>query len=139
MAELLAAEEINGEEVAKIEYSDGDETEGVAVSMGEDDDSEVYTITIPDMNDSEIQVSANTAENCQYVSVISWSSPYFLREISYGDQDDEDTLYVEAFKTTLLNNKTPQTNQTMTNLEFRQINKIVFVGENGEETTLWEK
>ena len=139
MDELLAAEEINGEEVAKIEYSDGDETEGVAVSMGEDDDSEVYTITIPDMNDSEIQVSANTAENCQYVSVISWSSPYFLREISYGDQYDEDTLYVEAIKTTLLNNKTPQTNQTMTNLEFRQINKIVFVGGNGEETTLWEK
>ena len=139
MAELLAAEEINGEEVARIEYSDGDETEGVAVSMGEDDDSEVYTITIPDMNDSEIQVTANTMEKNQYVSVISWSSKYFLREISYGDRSDENTLYVDAFKTTLLNNKNPEANQTMTNLEFRNINKIIFIGKNGEETILWEK
>lgn len=139
MEDLLTAEEINGEEVTKIEYSDGDETEGVAVSLGENDDSEVYTITIPDMNDSEIQVTANTMEKNQYVSVISWSSKYFLREISYGDRSDENTLYVDAFKTTLLNNKNPEANQTMTNLEFRNINKIIFIGKNGEETILWEK
>ena len=76
-------------------------------------------------------------ENNGYVTVISWSSPYIMQVASWTDDQNTDTLYVNSFKTTMLNNKA--SNYTTKQLEFREINKIVFVDDNGVETVLWSR
>lgn len=71
-----------------------------------------------------------------FVTVITTSSDYFLRNIRWEIKDD--TIYISAFKTTVLNNKAKGYQKTMTSPEFRKINKIVF-DEKGEQTVLWER
>ena len=50
-----------------------------------------------------------------------------------------DTIYIYSFKTTLFNNKAENYQKTMNSLEFKEINKIIFVDDNEKETVLWSK
>lgn len=113
---------------------------GVKISSHENDGSESYTITFPELFDSEITVTQDVMEKNGYVSVISWSSSYFLREIKYDADRNENggVLYVTAFKTTVLNNKAQSYNQKIVNLEMKKISKIVYVEDDGTEKILWE-
>ncbi len=106
------------------------------ISLGENDNSDIYQIYIPELPNSEINVSEDVAKKNEFVTVISTTSDYFLRKITQNIQGD--TLYITAFKTTILNNKAEKYQKTMTSLEFKQINKIVY-SDNGKETVLWEK
>ena len=114
-----------------------DNDNSVRISYGEADKDEAYRITIPSMPEANIALSEEVAQNNGYVTVISWSSPYIMQVASWTEDSDTDTLYVNSFKTTVLNNKA--SNYTSKQLEFREINKIVFVDGNGRETTLWSR
>ena len=109
----------------------------VRISYGEEDAGDNYRITIPSMPEANIALSEHVMENNSYATVISWSSPYIMQVASWTEDSDTDTLYVNSFKTTVLNNKAA--NYTTKQLEFREINKIVFVGDNEEETVLWSR
>ncbi len=75
-----------------------------------------------------------------FLTAVSWFSPYFLREILWSKGSDSgDTLYVKAFKTTLLHNRSDELTQTLKTMELRELNRIVFVDKNGGETVLWSR
>lgn len=114
-----------------------DNDNSVRISYGEADKDEAYRITIPSMPEANIALSEQVMENNGYATVISWSSPYIMQVSSWMEDSDSDTLYVTSFRTTVLNNKA--SNYTTKQLEFREINKIVFVDDNGKETTLWNR
>ena len=100
------------------------------------DDSTYTTITIPGFGSLDVSASVIAQEG--YVSVVTWSSDYFLRVLKYGEGDDPDTLYITDFKTSILGNKAQDYQKSMSNLEFRKIDRIVYVEKNGTETVLWE-
>lgn len=114
-----------------------DNDNSVRISYGEADAGEAYRITIPSMPEANVALSEQVMENNGYAIVISWSSPYIMQVSSWMEDSDSDTLYITSFKTTILNNKA--SNYTTKQLEFREINKIVFVDDNGKETTLWSR
>ena len=114
-----------------------DNDNSVRISYGEADEDEAYRITIPSMPEANIALSEDVMENNGYATVISWSSPYIMQVASWTEDSDTDTLYVNSFKTTVLNNKA--SNYTTKQLEFREINKIVFVDGSGRETVLWSR
>ena len=92
---------------------------------------------IPSFPDAEISVSENVMANNEYVTVITTRSDYFLREIVQTVEGD--TLKITAFKTTIFNNKAKDYQTTMKSLEFHEVNKIVYVENDGTETVLWSK
>lgn len=92
------------------------------------------TIVVPGFGDAEVSI----AEQDGYVSVVTWSSDYFLRVLRYGEGDDPDTLYITDFKTSILGNKAQDYQRSMSNLEFRKIDRIVYVDRSGAESVLWE-
>ena len=100
------------------------------------DDSTYTTITIPGFG--SLDVSASVIGWDGYVSVVTWSSDYFLRVLKYGEGSDPDTLYITNFKTSILGNKAQDYQKSMSNLEFRKIDRIVYMEKNGAETVLWE-
>lgn len=100
------------------------------------DDSTYTTITIPGFG--SLDVSASVIGRDGYVSVVTWSSDYFLRVLKYGEGSDPDTLYITDFKTSILGNKAQDYQKSMSNLEFRKIDRIVYLEKNGAETVLWE-
>ena len=114
-----------------------DNDNSVRISYGGADAGDAYRITIPSMPEANVALSEQVMENSGYATVISWSSPYIMQVSSWMEDSDSDILYITSFKTTILNNKA--SNYTTKQLEFREINKIVFVDDNGKETTLWRK
>ena len=114
-----------------------DNDNSVHISYGEAYAGDSYSITIPSMPEANIALSEDVMENNAYATVISWSSPYIMQVATWTEDVNSDTLYVNSFKTTILNNKA--SNYTTKQLEFREINKIVFVDNNGRETVLWSR
>ena len=120
----------------ELEKSDQDEN-GVKISLGEEDTSDLVALKIPEIG--EVNLSEDVIEKNGFATVISWKSPYFLREIKYdSEKNGKDTLYVTAFKTTVLNNKSEEYNQSVINFEIKEINKIVYLEKDGSEKVLWE-
>ena len=76
-------------------------------------------------------------KNVKYATVVSVSSEYFLKTIKHEIKGD--TIYISAFKTTLLNNKAESYQKTMKSLQLSEINRIVYVGNDGKEMVLWSK
>lgn len=107
-----------------------------SVRASEEDCSAPVVLTIPNFNGT-VSVSEDMA-NSGYVSVINWSSDYFLRVLKYGEGSDPNTLYITDFKTTILGNKAEPYQRSMSNLEFRKFDRIVYLEKNGAETMLWE-
>ena len=96
------------------------------------------TIVVPGFGDAEVSIAENEIAQDGYVSVVTWSSDYFLRVLRYGEGDDPDTLYITDFKTSILGNKAQDYQRSMSNLEFRKIDRIVYVDRSGAESVLWE-
>ena len=112
--------------------------DSVKITAGETDGSEIYRLEIPAMPNADISVTKDIIDHQGFVSVITWNSPYQIREIKYADDNDEKTIYVESFRTTLLNNRMEGNLQSVQNLEFREVDRIVFVG-GGQQVVLWSK
>ena len=101
------------------------------------------TVKIPDLG-SRIKVSENVINEHQYISLVSGSSPYNLSRIRYKGYEriadgEEGAIYVTKIGTTILNNKADEYRQTSMCIEFKKVEKIVYVDENGSQIILWEK
>lgn len=122
-------------------YVDDSEEDVVDISMGETVSGEVFSVAIPELPGQEITITGAVKEQNPNVSVITWSSPYLLRNIEYAQpQDgDEKTLYVSAVKTTFLNNKEEEHSGKRISLEFKEIERIMLVDEDGNQQILWQK
>lgn len=110
-------------------------SESVSISSDEDDNSETFQVKIPELG--TIAMTEETIEKCEYATVISICSEYFLRTVKADVKDN--TYYITAFKTTLLNNGAEDYQKQIYSLELQEINKIVFVDGNGTETVLWSR
>lgn len=123
------------EELAEASEDRAPSAESVTVFSDEDDSSEAITVKIPELG--KVTLTNDTIEKCKYAAVVSVSSEYFIREIKQETKGD--TVYISAFKTTLLNNKADDYQKTVKSLEFKEINRIVFTEDNGKETVLWSR
>ena len=113
------------------------------IRADENDNSKEYMVKIPELG-SRIKVSENVMNEHQYISLVSWSSPYNLSRIEYKGYEriadgEEGAIYVTQIGTTILNNKADEYRQTSMYLEFKKVEKIVYVDENGSQIILWEK
>lgn len=125
-------------ELPKLEANAEDTS--VTITKGTDDEGDIFRILISELPNAEISMSENLLDNTDYITLIEWSSPYHLQEIRWEtDGDGEDTLYVQAYKTTFLNNKAKGEFHTSTSMEMRRISKIVYVNDDGSETLLWQQ
>ena len=110
-------------------------SESVTIFSDENDNSEKFQVKIPELG--TITLTEETIEKCQYATVISVGSEYFLRTIESEVKDN--TIYITAFKTTLLNNKALDYQKQIYSLELQEINRIVYVESDGTETVLWSR
>jgi len=113
------------------------DTDTVTVSSDENDDSDLITVKIPEIGGTAISITVDTAEKYPFISVVTVKSDYFLRDIQKERKDD--TIYITAIKTTLVNNKTTTFQSNICGLEFGEINRIVFVDHDGAERVLWSR
>ena len=111
------------------------DSESVTIFSDEKDVSAPVEVKIPELG--SVTLTEKTIEKCKYVSVISVSSDYFLRTVD--NEIIDDTMYISAFKTSFFNNQSGRFNRQTISLEFREINQIIYIGDNGSETVLWSK
>lgn len=107
----------------------------VTIFSDENDRSERIKVNIPGIG--MVVLTKDTIEKCQYATVISFCSEYFIKAVEIGSGTEDNTMYISAFKTTLLNNKAQDYQQQMHSLDLQEINRIVFVNSDGTETVLW--
>ena len=132
---IVSANVYSFEELIENSASNVPNSESVTIYSDDSDNSQKIEVRIPEIG--EITVTEDTIEKNKYVTVFSVSSEYFIRTIKHEIKGD--TIYISAFKTTLLNNKAESYQKTMTSLQFSEINRIVFVEDDGKETVLWSK
>ena len=101
----------------------------------DNDNSKAIEVKIPQLGAMEL--TEDTIKKCEYVTVISVGSEYFIRAIKSEVKDN--TLYISAFKTTLLNNKASNDQKQFSYLELQEINQIVYADSDGTETVLWSR
>ena len=132
---IVSANVYSFEELIENPASNVPNSESVTIYSDDSDNSQKIEVRIPEIGG--ITVTEDTIEKNKYVTVFSVSSEYFIRTIKHEIKGD--TIYISAFKTTLLNNKAESYQKTMTSLQFSEINRIVFVEDDGKETVLWSK
>ena len=132
---IVSANVYSFEELIENSASNVPNSESVTIYSDDSDNSQKIEVRIPEIG--EISVTEDTIEKNKYVTVFSVSSEYFIRTIKHEIKGD--TIYISAFKTTLLNNKAESYQKTMTSLQFSEINRIVYVEDDGKETVLWSK
>lgn len=107
----------------------------VTIYSDEKDVSPTVEVKIPELG--TVKLTEDTIEKCKYVSVVSIQSDKFIRTSKKEVIDD--TIYIKGLKTSVLNNDVGVFSGQTIGLEFREINRIVFVDKNGAETLLWSK
>lgn len=122
-------------ELIETPADEAPDSESVTIFSDENDNSEAVQVKIPELG--TITMTEATVEKCQYATVISVGSEYFLRAIESDVKDNG--IYITAFKTTLLNNKALDYQKQIYTLELQEINRIVFVESDGTETELWRR
>ena len=132
---IVSANVYSFEELIENSASNVPNSESVTIYSDDSDNSQKIEVRIPEIG--EITITEDTIEKNKYVTVFSVSSEYFIRTIKHEIKGD--TIYISAFKTTLLNNKAESYQKTMTSLQFSEINRIVFVEDDCKETVLWSK
>lgn len=112
----------------------------VKISKSENEEQPYFVIEIPDSNYTNIGVSESVLDSCAYVSLISWESPYILKDIDYEykTENGESVLYVTAFKSTILNNSTSSMSASVSTIQFEKTDKIIYLDKNGNQTVMWE-
>lgn len=119
---------------------EGRSEDTTVISKEEVQNDEIYSISIPNMPNAQVAVTKDMMEDGEYLTYISWESPYLLRDIKWETKtvNDQNIMYVTGFKTTLLNNQVPSNGYIMPTMEFQKLDKIVYVEDNGAENVLWE-
>lgn len=128
------------EEIASKAEADEEFSVNISKDPMNDNYQPEFVIEIPGTGYDGIGVSQGLLDSCEYVSLISFDSPYVLDYIDseYKTENGKTTLYIYAFKTTILNNKTSSMNTSSSTLQFANVDKIVYVDENGSNTIMWE-
>ena len=98
---IVSANVYSFEELIENSASNVPNSESVTIYSDDSDNSQKIEVRIPEIG--EITVTEDTIEKNKYVTVFSVSSEYFIRTIKHEIKGD--TIYISAFKTTLLNNK----------------------------------
>lgn len=111
----------------------------VVISKEENPD-QLVTVQIPDHPAMHFTISSAVADDCPYVSVITFYAPYHLRNIDweYVTIDGKRTMCITTMRTTLLGNRFNGINAGTVTLEFSKIDQIVYVTKDGEQITMWE-
>lgn len=130
----ISADVYSFDELIKNPADDASDSESVIIFSDEDDSSETTDVKIPNLG--SLTLTKDTMEKCKYATVVSVSSKYSLKSVKQETKGD--TIYISAFKTTLLG-KAESYQKTIRSLEFSEINKIVFVDDNGKETVMWSR
>ena len=99
------------------------------------DNTNFIEVKIPELG--TMMMTEDIIEKSEYVTVISVGSEYFIRAIKSEVRNN--TLYISAFKTTLLNSKAQNYQKQFSYVELQEINQIIFVDDNGSETVLWSQ
>ena len=133
----ISANVYSVEELLKNTNFGEKDDDSVTISADEGDDSEPVMVGIPEIGGAGIQITMNTLEKYQSLSVVTVKSDYLLRDIQ--EERINETIYITEIKTTLLNNKAGVFQTNICGLEFGEINQIVFVEEDGTETVLWSR
>ena len=120
------------------EYIEGTSDYSVSIYKSENESSPEYIISIPSSPYNGIAVSKSVIDECNYVSLITFTSPYHLDYINfeYKSVGEERVLYVYDFKTTVLNNSS-EGNTSIPTIQFEKIDKIVYINDANTETVLW--
>lgn len=124
-------------EIIDNSTNDATNSDMVTIFSDENDRSERIKVNIPGIG--TVVLTEDTIKKCQYATVISFRSEYFLKTVEIGSGAEDNTMYISAFKTTLLNNKAQDHQQQTNTLGLREINRIVFVDSDGTETVLWSR
>lgn len=101
-----------------------------------------YVICFPDKDSiiGPIGITKELAEELDYVSLVkinsNWNIEQFLTDAQ--EVNGEKILYIESLKTTLFHNKEAIESETFMMPHFDRIDKMVYRGESGEETVLWQ-
>lgn len=107
------------------------------------DDSPAYSISIPAMPYAQVTLSENLMEKYDSISVVSYTCAYNIRKMGMEApltmEGEPDTVYIRAPRTTLLNNKSHAGMQRTQSLQFGEIDRVVFLEDDGTETILWEQ
>lgn len=118
------------------------EAHSVVISKGETGETQdgIFSVTIPDLPEVQIKATQSVIQGSDYLTVLSWHSPYILNAIDWECESvgDEKIIKVTGFRTTFLKNRAPSGEYVTTSMEFDKVDKIVFVDENGSEQLLWE-
>ncbi len=114
----------------------GDKVDVSLRQNGTQDDDVCYRLEIPAMPDSDVLISEAMYDKNGYLSVVSFTSRHTLNTIRTNVTDG--TMYISAFKTTILGNRSEEYSKTVTTMEFSKIDRIVLQNDNGIETVLWE-
>lgn len=117
------------------------ENTSVVISKGETvKPGELITITIPDHQNVSYQITGDVLADCPYVTTIEFSSPYYLRKISwdYTIEQGQRVMYIDDIRTSILNNKADSMNVSSATLDFSKLDKIIYVDDAGNKTVLWE-
>ena len=133
----ISANVYSVEELIETQKEQVIDSGSVTISLGENDHSVPVAVKIPEIGDAYITITANTIEKYQSVSIVTVKSDYFLRDIQEERKDD--TIYITAIKTTLMNNKAGAFQNNLCGLEFGEINRIVYIANDGAETVLWSR
>lgn len=116
----------------------------VVISTGNeasDAEEQSYTISIPDFPGSHLSVTQGILDQYETLTLIKWKSPYFLRSILWEikETDGERVMYIEHYKTTVLNNRQASGGSYTTSIDFGTLDRIVYLESDGTETVLWEQ
>lgn len=118
---------------------DGDDA-SVTIRKGENDAGDIITVQIPELSNAEVSMTENVLDEGGYITVINWNSAYHIRQMSWEwSAEEEDTIYVDSIKTSILNNRAEENDISSKNLEMRKISKIIYVADDGSETVMWEE
>lgn len=111
--------------------------EKVTISMYDDTDEKTptYRVEIPAMPNSQLAVTEDILDAGGYVSAVSLESKCRLANIDWGI--DGDVMYIHTLKTTLLGRHTDDFGYRIDSIDFRPINKVVYLNSN-TQTVLWE-
>lgn len=125
------------QELIENQTGEAVDPDAVVISADENDNSTLVAVRIPEIGGETILMTENVKEEYQSLTVITVQSDYFLRNVKKDRKAD--TIYITEIKTTLLNNKAAEYQHNICTLEFGEINRIVFVDDNGTESVLWSR
>lgn len=117
---------------------DADDNDKVTISLteyDEEDTTPTYRLEIPALPDSQLQVTDDMMNTGGYVSSVSLESRCRLANINWGI--DGDVMYIHTLKTTLLGGRKAEFGYRNDSIDFRPVNKVVYLND-GSETVLWE-